>query len=66
MKAYVYGTMFREPGPGANPREGLLYCEYEEGIFQGVHYWGSAVYSRRLTNMEVKDYELIYIGEVSQ
>ena len=64
-KLYEYAELFREPGPGAVPTEGLLYCKYER--FQtptGYLAWGSAVYNRELTQEEIKNYELEYIGVV--
>ena len=61
-KLYEYATLFREPGPGAVPTDGLLYCKYER--FQtpsGYLTWGYAVYNRELTKEEIKNYELEYI-----
>ena len=66
-KLYEYATLFREPGPGAVPTEGLLYCKYERNDFKtpfGYFAYGSAVYNRELTQEEVENFELEYIGVV--
>lgn len=57
---YGYLCLMRPPMPGAIPRDGLVECDAEEGVSaaSGHHYWGRAIYSRRLTDEEVKHYDL--------
>lgn len=59
---YRYGTLLRPAGPGAVPREGLHAVE--EGIVMphGRPYWSIVDYERSLTEEEVKQYELEFIG----
>lgn len=63
MKKVVrYATLFREPGPGAVPKDGLICCGYTRGITpKGFHAWGWADFDRELTEKEISDYELEYI-----
>lgn len=62
MKIYRYATLYREPGPGAIPREGLLECGYTRGTApSGHHAWGWVDYNRQLTDKEIHDYELEYV-----
>ena len=63
MKKIVrYATLFREPGPGAVPRDGLLCCGYtREETPNGYLAWGWADYDRTLTDEEVYKYELEHI-----
>ena len=60
---YLYYCPMRPPSPGAVPREGLDYVhEYRARSYFpmiGRAAWGSAVYSRELTEKECSDYELI-------
>lgn len=64
-KWYRYGTLYREPAPGAIPRQGLERCEYGfDTAPSGRKVWGIAVYSRHLSDKEIKEYELEYMGEV--
>lgn len=63
MIAYGYATLYREPDPGAVPRQGLIGCEYEPvKTPSGRYAYGVAVYSRELTQKEIDDYELEFYG----
>ena len=58
-----YATRFRPPMPGAIPRNGLLEIKDEEcHTPTGHHAWGWAEYSRYLTEDEMRNYELEFIG----
>jgi hypothetical protein len=60
---YKYLTLYREPGPGAVPKRGLIECGYErETTPTGRTAWGWAKYNRELTADEIKDYELEFVG----
>lgn len=59
---FRYATLFREPGPGAVPRDGLLCCGYTRDITpDGRLSWGWVDYNRELSPDEVSKYELEYI-----
>lgn len=58
MKEYVYGMRLRGFSPGCQPMEGLK--ERRDG---GTQYHDLLVYNRKLTDKEISDYELDYIGE---
>lgn len=58
MKEYVYGMRLRGFSPGCQPMEGLL--EWRDG---GNQYHDLLVYNRKLTDKEMRDYELDFIGE---
>lgn len=56
---YPYHCIMRPPGPGAVPIDGLAYCDFKEGTtLDGRHYWGTAVYTRKLSDEEVRRWEL--------
>ena len=56
---HPYHCMMRPPAPGAIPRDGLKRAECREGkTISGHHYWGTAIYDRKLTEEEIRDYEL--------
>ena len=58
MKEYSYLMKMRPPTPGAMPREGLVRAE-DRNIYIGLrHYWGEAVYSRKLTESECDHYDM--------
>lgn len=61
-QVFRYATLFREPGPGAVPCDGLICCGYtREETPLGRLAWGWADYERKLTEKEVSDYELEFI-----
>lgn len=51
---YKYGMRLRGFGPGCQPKEGLLYRVDD---ITGK-YWDIIVYSRKLSEREVAEYEL--------
>lgn len=56
---YPYRCLMRPPDPGAIPKDGLSYVEYKEGwTLCGHHFWGTAVYTRKLTTEEIEHYDL--------
>lgn len=56
---YSYGMRLRGFSPGCQPKEGFV--ERRDDI-SGLYY-DVLVYDRKLTDKEVNDYELDYIGE---
>ena len=51
---YRYGMRLRGFGPGCQPKDGLLYgAEDPSG-----KYWNIIVYSRKLSEREMRDYDL--------
>ena len=57
-----YATLLRPPGPGAVPRDGLLQVREIEGTTpSGHHAWGWAEYNRRLTEEELRHYDMEYV-----
>lgn len=58
-KQYAYLCLMRPPTPGAIPREGLDGVDFKEGhSLSGHHYWGHAIYNRKLSEDEVLHYDL--------
>lgn len=57
MTTYAYGMRLRPASPGAQPK-GLI--DIKEG---GKMYHNIITYSRILSEKEVRDYELDYLGE---
>lgn len=56
---YGYLCLMRPPYPGAVPRDGLEKIDFKEGRGRSGHfYWGRAVYSRKLSEEEVRHYDL--------
>ena len=56
---YGYLCMMRPPYPGAVPKDGLEKIDFKEGRGRSGHfYWGRAVYSRKLSEEEVRHYDL--------
>ena len=62
MNEYRYLCRMRPPGPGAVPRDGLMYADCSEKDVNGRHYWGVAAYSRKLSKEEAEHYDLEYMG----
>lgn len=59
--AYFYGMRLRGFSPGCQPMEGLRYRKDDKtGEFYDI-----LVYDRKLTNEELRAYELTYIGLVT-
>ena len=55
---YTYRLLMRPPGPGAVPRDGLLWTDDNDEWTGNRHTWGHAVYSRKLTDEEIEHYEM--------
>ena len=56
---YKYGMRLRGFSPGCQPMSGLLFTADDES----GRYHDLLVYDRKLTDKELSDYELDYIGE---
>lgn len=56
---YIYGMRLRGFAPGAQPMNGLDHAEDD----RTGKYWSILYYRRKLSNEELKDYELDYLGE---
>lgn len=56
---YKYGMRLRPFSLGCQPKDGLLFVRDDN------RYWNILIYNRKLTDQEVSDYELDYLGEVS-
>ena len=59
---YRYGMRLRGYAPLCQPSCGLERVEEDET----GKYWNILVYARKLTESEVKDYELDYLGETEE
>ena len=58
-KQWAYLCLMRPPTPGAIPKEGLDFVDFREGkSLSGHHYWGHAVYNRKLSDEEIYHYDL--------
>lgn len=63
---YLYGMRLRGFSPGAQPKEGLS-CALDDIAAVTYHmpdgrpYWSVLVYTRKLTDKEVNDYDLDFI-----
>ena len=57
--AYIYGMRLRGFSPFCQPKEGLI----ERLDSPSKKYYDLLKYSRKLTDWEVWDYELDYLGE---
>lgn len=56
---YGYLCLMRPPYPGAIPKDGLERVDFKEGRAPSGHfYWGRVMYSRELSEEEVKHYDL--------
>lgn len=59
MDLYRYDLLMRPPTPGAIPVLGLMNLHDGEGVSpSGHHTWGWAEYNRKLSDQEVKNWEL--------
>jgi hypothetical protein len=59
MKTYTYGMRLRGFSPGRQPMKGLVLASEDKS----GEYYDILSYARKLTDKEVNDYELDYIGE---
>ena len=56
---YAYLCLMRPPTPGAVPKDGLDSVDFREGkSLSGHHYWGHAIYNRKLSEKEMDHYDL--------
>ena len=55
---YKYGMRLRGFSPGCQPMDGFVER------LDSRDYWDELVYNRKLTDKEVRCYDLEYIGEV--
>ena len=60
---YLYGMRLRGFSPGCQPTEGLVMVCLD---FDDDKYYDGVVYDRRLTDEELREYELDFIGEVEE
>lgn len=60
MKAYKYGMRLRGFSIACQPMEDLIRRLDDKTN----KYWDLLLYARQLTDKELKDYELEYLGEV--
>lgn len=58
MKEYMYGYRLRPPSVGTQPK-GFLRFKAQEYL----DYWGYVIYNRKLTEKEMDQYDLDYLGE---
>ena len=56
---YKYGMRLRGFSPGCQPKEGFLYREDDTT----GKYYDVIAYDRKLSDKEVSDYELDYLGD---
>ena len=64
IMTYRYGMRLRGFSPGAQPKDGLMYAEdgSDKVSTYGRLYHNILVYNRRLSEQELRDYELDYLG----
>jgi len=69
MTRYKYLCSQRPPMPGAVPTRGLVEIQDPQDGVESVELngrsfncWGYVVYDRPLSNVEMRDYELIFLG----
>lgn len=55
---YKYGMRLRPYSIGCQPMDGLVEVMVDN------RYWNILIYDRKLTDQEISDYELDYLGEV--
>lgn len=65
-KSYVYVMRMRPPGPGCQPKDGLIEITDEGFMFHGRNSWGTARYNRVLTDEEEKHYDMEYLGMIEE
>ena len=62
-KLYVYGMRLRPFSIGCQPKEGFVERRDSSTAWYGKEYWDYIVYDRELTDKEIRQYELDYLGE---
>lgn len=58
---YLYGMKARGVSPGAQPK-GLLEFYMDQSI--PPRYWNVIAYRKPLSDSEIKEYDLVFLGEV--
>ena len=58
-KKYLYGMRLRPFGSACQPKEGFIERRDDPSNL----FWDIIVYNRKLTNKEVYDFDLQFIGE---
>ena len=61
MVMYKYGMRLRGFSIGCQPMKGILYAEED----RDHKYHDILFYSQKLTDDDIRDYELDYLGEVT-
>lgn len=59
---YKYGMRLRPFGIGCQPMDGYIYREPYEGFKHSDKYWDVIFYNRGLSEKEMEDYELDFVG----
>lgn len=59
MRQYMYGMRLRGFAPFCQPMKGLVMRIDDEA----ENYWDILIYSRKLSEEELKQYELDFLGE---
>ena len=63
MLTYIYGMRLRGYSPGCQPKEGLVMRLDPHASHKGKYY-DLLSYDRKLTEKEVRDYELDFLTEL--
>lgn len=61
---YKYGMRLRPFGIGCQPMDGYVDREPYEGFKYSDKYWDVIVYNRELSEKEMEDYELDFVGVI--
>jgi len=59
MKTYTYGMRLRGFSPGCQPMKGLVLASEDKS----GEYYDILSYARKLSDEDVRNYELDYLGE---
>lgn len=59
---YEYGMRLRPFGIGCQPMDGYVGREPYEGFKYSDRYWDVIIYNRALSEKEMEDYELDFVG----
>ena len=62
MKRYIYAMLMRPPEPGALPKENLVEVNFERRVVGGRQTWGTAIYSKPITQKDELHYDMKLIG----
>lgn len=61
---YKYGMRLRPFGIGCQPMDGYICREPYEGFKHSDMYWDVIIYNRELSEKEMEDYELDFVGVI--